>query len=249
MIISISNQKGGIGKTTTSLALSENLSLRGYKVLAIDLDPQASLTFAVGADEDFETTIYEVLKGADINNAVQHIKTNLDVIAANIDLSAADMEFVKTGREFLLTKAINNLKTKYDYIILDTPPALNILTVNALSASNKVIIPMGADAFSIKGLGQLFNTIDVVREYSNPNLVIDGILLTKFTDRVVLKRDLQEDIGEIAEKFNTKVFKSTIRQSISTEESQANQESLFDYAPGSTTAIDYNAFVDEILGV
>lgn len=246
MIISINNQKGGIGKTTTVQSLGAGLVLKGYKVLVIDLDPQGNLTYTTGANGQ-ENTIYEVLKGtASIDETIQAIG-GLEIIPSNILLSGADIEFTFTGREHLLKEAIGSLKTSYDYILIDTPPSLGILTVNALTISDKVIIPLTADIFSLQGLAQLHNTINRVRKYSNPSLKVEGLLLTKFNERTILNREIKESIEETAKQFESKLFNATIRESVSMREAQAYQTSIFNYAPDSTPAKDYKELVEEII--
>lgn len=249
MIISINNQKGGVAKTTTSQALTHGLSLKGYKVLAIDLDPQANLTYGIGANEDVPDTIYEVLSSkSTIKAAIQKIN-DIHVIPSNILLSGADIEFTRTGREYLLKEVLKDIKSNYDFIILDTPPNLGILTINALTATDKVIIPMSADAYSLKGLSQLYNTIKEVKKYTNPVLEIEGLLLTRYNNRTILNRDLKEVIEEAAKNIETKLFNTVIRETIALRESQVNQQSIFDYAPGNNTAEDYQSLINELLGV
>lgn len=246
MIITINNQKGGVAKTTTAQALARGLNLRGYKTLAIDLDPQGNLSHSMKADTD-AMTIYEAMSGkVDIKTTIQTTEQG-DIIPSNILLSGADLEFTKTGREYLLKEILKSLE--YDFIILDTPPNLGILTINALTTADKVIIPMGADVFSLKGLEQLYGTIEQVKKYTNRDLEVEGILLTRYNGRTIINRDLKEVIEDSAKNINTKVFKTEIRDSTSQREAQAMQESIFDYAPKSKTAEDYNSFINELLGV
>lgn len=246
MIISINNQKGGIGKTTTVQNIGAGLVLKGFKVLLIDLDPQGNLTFSTGA-EGQGNTIYEVMKGViSLNETIQSVE-GLDIIPANILLSGADIEFTFTGREHLLKEAIGSLKTPYDYILIDTPPSLGILTVNALTVSDRVIIPLTADIFSLQGLGQLHNTINRVRKYSNPSLQVEGLLLTKFNKRTILNREIKETIEKTAKEFESRLFNTTIRESVSMREAQAYQTNIFKYAPESTPAKDYEELIEELI--
>lgn len=244
MILSISNQKGGIAKTTTTQALGLGLTGLGYKVLLIDLDGQSSLCKVMGADTD-GITIYDVLKNkADINDAIQ-TKLSVDLIPSNKLMAAADMEFTQTGREKLLKNVLTKLNTKYDFIIIDTPPALGILTVNALTASDRVVIPLEADTLAIDGMTQVVETIDLVIEHCNPNLIIDGILLIKHKPRTILAQDLTEKIMEIAQRLNSKVYKTYIRESVSIREAQAMRENIFLYAANSNAQVDYMNFIKE----
>lgn len=246
IIFTVNNQKGGVGKTTTSHALAAGFAAKGKKVLLIDTDPQANLSLSVGA-EISQLTIYDVLQGkASVADAIQHIG-DLDVIPSNILLSGADMEFTKTGREFLLREELEPIADKYDYIVIDTPPSLGILTVNSLTASDKVIIPMTADIFALQGMDQLGTTIQQVKKWTNPNLEIAGILLTKHSNRTILSRDLSETIELTAQNMGTKVFDTKIREGIAMREAQTQQEDIFAYAPKSNPGVDYALLIDEIL--
>jgi chromosome partitioning protein len=245
-IVSIINQKGGVGKSTTSQALAAGLSLKGYKVLLIDMDSQGNLSFSVGANKQ-GVSVLEVLKReASAEDSTQHIGA-LDIIPASISLAGADMQLTEMGKEYRLKEAIEPIKKRYDYIIIDTPPALGILTINALTASDSVIIPAQADIYSIDAIGQLYSTIRAVQQYTNRDLMINGILLTRFSDRTVLSRDLASMIQNTADQLGTRLFKSTIREAISIKEAQASKADIFAYAPKSKVAADYMGFVDEFL--
>jgi chromosome partitioning protein len=247
MIISITNQKGGVGKTTTSQSMAIGLNKKGYKVLLIDLDPQANLSYSLGANTE-QSTIYEVLKKEiEIKQSIQSTGS-VDIIPSNILLSGAELEFTKTGREYLLKEVLNSIKNTYEYIIIDTPPALSILTVNAFTASNKLIIPMGADVFSLQGAGQLNNTINQVKRYCNNDLKVAGILLTRYNPRTILSKDITSTIqNNIAVQLETKVFNSYIRSSVSIQEAQTQQANILEYAPNATAQVDYAKFVDEFI--
>ncbi len=245
--ICITNQKGGVGKTTTTYALGLGLRKKGYKVLIVDLDPQGNLSFSVGAETEESITIYEVLKGEyNAEEAIQHTPI-IDIIPSNIVLSGVDLEFTHTGREFLLREALSNVQNIYDYIIVDTPPSLNILTVNAFALSNKIIIPMIADIFSLQGIAQLYETIDRVKRYCNPSINIEGILLTRYNKRIILSSEIKGTAEMIAKELNTTVFNTHIRSSISIQEAQTKQENLYEYAPRNSAVMDYMQFVEELL--
>ncbi len=245
--ICITNQKGGVGKTTTTYALGLGLRKKGYKVLIVDLDPQGNLSFSVGAETEESITIYEVLKGEyNAEEAIQHTPI-IDIIPSNIVLSGVDLEFTHTGREFLLREALLNVQNIYDYIIVDTPPSLNILTVNAFALSNKIIIPMIADIFSLQGIAQLYETIDRVKRYCNPSINIEGILLTRYNKRIILSSEIKGTAEMIAKELNTTVFNTHIRSSISIQEAQTKQENLYEYAPRNSAVMDYMQFVEELL--
>lgn len=246
-IVSVTNQKGGVGKTTTSLALAAGLLKKGYRVLAIDMDPQANLSFSLGGDTDDGPTVYELIKGeVKARFAVQRT-TCVDLIASNIVLSGVDLEFTQEGREYLLKKAVEPLREKYDYIVIDTPPALSILTVNAFAASDYVVIPMLADIFSLQGIAQLSETFQRLKQHCNPAMVIGGILLSKYDARTVLGRRIRETAEMVAGQVGTRLYHTKIRNSIAIPESQTNQVNMFDYAPRSPAVRDYMAFVNELL--
>lgn len=246
-VISVSNQKGGVGKTTTTCSIAAGLKKRGYRVLAIDLDPQGNLGFSVGADTETSATIYDVLKGeVKIQYAIQKPPA-MDIIISSILLSGIELEFTNTGREFLLKEALKPVQDLYDYILLDTPPALGILTINAFTASDTIVVPMLSDIFSLQGIAQLYETVERVKKYCNPNISIAGILLTKFNPRTLLSREIRGTAELIAQDLHIRVFESFIRTSVAASEAQSVQKSLFDYAPRNNIARDYDKFIDEFL--
>ncbi len=246
-IISITNQKGGVGKTTTTGAVAAGFKLKGYKVLCVDLDPQANLSFSAGAETEECPTIYEILKGeAKLSFSIQKMHS-FDIISSNILLSGIELEFTQTGREYLLKEALSTVKDKYDYIFLDTPPALSILTVNAFTASDYIIIPMNADIFSLQGIAQLAETIDRVKKYCNSNLNVEGIVLTKYNRRTILSREIKGTAELIAEKLKTGLFNSTIRTSVAIMEAQTNQQDIYNYSPKNAVAQDYMNLVEELI--
>ena len=247
-IISITNQKGGVGKTTTACALLSSLHNRGAKVLGVDLDPQGSLSFSLGLDIEHCVTIYDVFRGtASPEQAVSPTDT-CDLLPANILLSAAELEFQKPGREFLLKTALSKLQDRYDFIIIDTPPALNILTVNAYVATDGLIIPMAPEVLSLLGVSQIKETIDSVREYYNSRLRVMGILLTRFNPRLNLNREMLELSQQMAEQLDTRVFQTKIRNSVSVAAAPAHGISIVDYSPHSKPSQDYECLCDELAG-
>lgn len=245
-IIAVVNQKGGVGKSTTAQALTAGLLLKNFACLTIDLDAQGNLTYTLGAKTD-EATILEVLTGeVEAKDATQHLK-NGDTIAANKALAGADAFISETGKEYRLKEALQSLEEQYDYIIIDTPPTLGILTVNALTACNSIIIPAQADIYSLQGIEQLANTMRSVRKYCNPNLKIEGILLTRYNSRSVLSKEVAELANQLAKKLGTRLFESTIREGVAVKEAQISQKSIFEYAPQAKVAQDYKAFIEELL--
>lgn len=241
-IITVTNQKGGVGKTTTCNALICGLSQMGKKVLGIDLDPQGSLGFSLGLDIEEGITIYDVLKGkSTAKDAVRSIDCG-DFIPSNILLSAAELEFNRSGREYLLRDAISSIKDDYDFIIIDTPPALNILTVNAYVASHSLIIPMVPEILSLLGISQIQETIDSVKRFFNATLEVSCILLTKYNKRMLLTREVEEMAREIATQLGTLVVSTKIRSSVAVAEAPAHGEGILSYAPQANASIDYSAF-------
>lgn len=247
-VITVTNQKGGVGKTTTAAALLAALHKRGARVLGVDLDPQGSLGFSLGLDIEHCVTVYDVFRGAaEPQDAVSRTESG-DLLPSNILLSAAELEFNKPGREFLLKNALSRLTEPYDFIIVDTPPALNILTVNAYVATDSLIIPMAPEVLSLLGVAQIKETIESVRSYYNSRLKVLGILLNRFNARLNLNREVSDLAGQIAAQLDTRVFQTRIRSSVSVAEAPAHGISVVDYAPASKPALDFEALCDEIAG-
>lgn len=244
--IAIINQKGGVGKSTTALCVGAGLSLKGYKVLYIDLDAQGNLTYTLGADTKGLTALDILTKEATAEQTIQRTAQG-DVISASPSLAGADTLITAVGKEYRLKEALEPIKEKYDYIIIDTPPALSVLTINALTACTGVIIPAQADIYSLQGISQLNNTIQTVKQYCNPSLEVMGIVLTRYSSRAILSREVAEMIEQTAENLNTKLYKATVRENIAVKEAQASQQNIFEYAPKSNAAADYLALVDEII--
>ena len=247
-ITTITNQKGGVGKTTTAAALLSCLSQRGARVLGVDLDPQGSLGFSMGLDIEHCATIYDVFRGVAEPADVIRSTDVCDVLPSNILLSAAEMEFNKPGREFLLKAALSKVADNYDYILIDTPPALNVLTVNAYVATDSLILPMAPEVLSLLGVSQIKETIESVRSYYNSTLRVLGILLNRFNPRLRLNREVMELAEQIASQLGTRVFQAKIRTSVSAAEAPAHGVSVIDYAPRSNPAMDFENLCDEIAG-
>ena len=244
--IAIINQKGGVGKSTTASQLASGLSLKGYRTLSVDLDAQGNLSYTAGAKTDGATALGVLTGEVKTEDAIQHTQSG-DIIPANKALAGADAFIADTGKEYRLKEALESVSGSYDFCIIDTPPALGILTINALTACNSVIIPAQADIYSLQGIEQLAETMKPVKKYCNPALAIEGILLTRYSPRSVLSRDIADLAEQLAEKLGTKLFKATIREAIAVKEAQISQQSLFAYAPKAKVTEDYTAFVEEVL--
>lgn len=241
-IIAISNHKGGVGKTTSTLNIGAALAKLKQSVLLIDLDPQSHLSDSVGI-EDPELSVYDLLKGTDVPPV--EISTHLDLIPSSINLSGADVELAnEIGRELLLKKKIAKLEKQYDFILIDCPPALNILTVNAFVTASEVYIPLQAEYLAFKGLSRLVDIIEKVKESLNPDLSVSGVFVTRYDRRKTLNKQIV-DISE--QHFESKFFTTRIRENIAIAEAPSQNMDIFSYAPRSNGAKDYLALGKEIL--
>ena len=246
-IIAVTNQKGGVGKTTTCAALCGGLSQMGYKVLAVDLDPQGNLSFSLGVEVEDNYTIYDVLKdNCDIDEAIIHGE-HCDVVPSNILLSGLELEMTGVGREYVLREQLNYIKKDYDYIILDTPPALSVLTINAYTASDELVIPMLCEILSLQGIAQLKQTIFAVKRYYNKSLCVRGILLNKYNGRYTLTKEVEELAQMIAKQLDTTIFNTKISACVSIAEAPAHGESIITYSPKSKGALEFKAFINELI--
>lgn len=254
--ISVINQKGGVGKTTTAHALGTGLLHRGYKVLFVDLDAQCNLSFSVGADVTGITIIHLLQHMIDpaqpeysVETVIQHTPQG-GIIPGSQVLAGADAVMVDViGKEYKIKEILESVSEEYDYCIIDTPPTLGTLTINALTASDQIVAPAQADVYSLAAIGQLYGTIQTVKKYCNPNLEFSGILLTRYSPRAVISRDVTDKLAELAERFSTKLYETKIRECTAIKEAQITQQDLFIYAPKSNAVADYNAFLDELLEV
>lgn len=247
--IAIANQKGGVGKTTTALALAAGLSARGYKVLGVDTDPQCNFSSTSRVKvSGVPTVINLLLRDAEASEAIQVSPSGYDVIAGSNALAAAEKMITDTGREHRLEETLNPIKSRYDYIILDTPPTLGILTICAFTAADSIIIPTLASYYAAAGINELSHSVEQLKHYNiNPSLSIDGILLTKYDPRTVVGRKMKEITEQIGEHISAKVFNTVIRSSVIVDSAQVMKTSIFAYDGNATVSRDYQSFIDELL--
>lgn len=245
-VITVTNQRGGVGKSTTSWAVGQELRRRGYKVLFVDLDAQGNLSYTLGADIRGYNATGVLERPETAREEIQHTPSG-DIIASSPKLAVADKLLDDTGKEHKLKEALETIRGEYDYIIIDTPPALGILTINALTASTGAIIPAQADMFSLQGIIQLNNTVETVKKYCNPSLSIMGIVLTRYNPRTTIRREIAGSLRQVAEQIHTKLYNTNIRECVAIVEAEALKIPLFEYAPRSNATADYTALVDEIL--
>lgn len=252
-IIAVANQKGGVGKTTTSINLSAGLAYANRKILLVDFDPQGNATHGIGANRvgfDRNHTVYDVLVGSDSvrQNAVRLDMPPLDVLPATIDLSGADVEMASSnyavGRENLLKQKLDAVRNDYDYIIIDCPPSLGLLNTNALTAADTVMIPVQCEYFALEGLTQLLGTIRLVQKLWNPRLTIEGVLLTMFDVRTKLSVEVQQEVRKY---FKEKVYRCYIPRNVRLSEAPSREVSIFEYDTKSEGAKAYAALVREVI--
>ena len=259
--IAVINQKGGVGKSTTAAAVGAGLILKGYRVLFIDLDAQGNISHTLRATPNSSGIMAMLQEPEIVRQTIEELPTAAitgskerkgaaavyGVIASSNKLAAADTLLDSVGKEYRLKEALELIEPLYDYAIIDTPPALGILTVNALTAATAAIVPAQADIYSLQGIAQLSNTVNTIKKYCNPELEILGIVLTRYNSRAIISRELAELISSTAAKLNTKAYSTKIRECTAIKESQAVRECIYTYAPKSNAAADYSALLSEII--
>ena len=247
-VVAVANQKGGVGKTTTAVNLAASLGVLEQSVLLIDADPQANATSGLGFDPDNVTigTYQAIEHEAQIKDIVQKTETpNVDLLPAHLDLVAIEIELVdKDRREYMLKKAIESVKDQYDYIVIDCAPSLGLITLNALTAADSVIIPIQCEYFALEGLGKLLNTVRKVQQLHNPDLEIEGLLLTMYDSRLRLSNQV---VDEVRTHFEKMVFSTIISRNVRLSEAPSFGESILMYDATSKGAVNYLNFAREFL--
>ena len=247
-IIAIANQKGGVGKTTTAINLSACLAEKGKKVLTIDIDPQGNTSSGLGVDKhNIEYTVYELLIGeCTIDKCIQHsVLDNLSVLASNVNLAGAEIELIGVeDKEYILKKSIESIQQNYDYIIIDCPPSLNILTVNAMTTADTVLVPIQCEYYALEGLTQLIHTINLVKRRLNPNLELEGVVFTMFDARTNLSLQVVENVKN---NLKQNIYKSIIPRNVRLAEAPSHGLPINLYDPKSAGAEGYRDLADEVI--
>lgn len=247
-IIAIANQKGGVGKTTTAINLSACLAEKGKKVLSIDMDPQGNMTSGLGVSKDeVEKTVYDLIIGeAEIEDIIcREVSENLDILTTNIDLSAAEIELIGIDdKEYIIKKEVEKIRDNYDFIIIDCPPSLSMLTINAMTTADSVLVPIQCEYYALEGLSQLIHTIELVQERLNPVLSIEGVVFTMYDARTNLSLQVVENVKD---NLNQNIYKTIIPRNIRLAEAPSYGMPINQYDSKSAGAESYRLLADEVI--
>ena len=247
-IIAVANQKGGVGKSTTAINLSACLAEKGQKVLTIDIDPQGNTTSGLGVDKNaVENTLYELLLGeSEVEDTIiKEVIENVDLIASNINLSGAEIELIGVDeKEYILKKVTDKVRDNYDYIIMDCPPSLNMLTINALTAATSVLVPIQCEYYALEGLSQLIHTIELVRDRLNKDLVMEGVVFTMYDARTNLSLQVVENVKD---NLRQNIYKTIIPRNVRLAEAPSYGQPITMYDPRSTGAESYRLLAEEVM--
>ncbi|MGO5053857.1 ParA family protein [Lachnospiraceae bacterium LCP25S3_G4] len=247
-IIAIANQKGGVGKTTTAINLSACLSSLGKRVLAIDMDPQGNMTSGLGVDKDeVENTVYDLILGeSNVENCIcKEVLENLDILPTDIDLSAAEIELIGVeDKEYIIKNAIKDIRNNYDFVIIDCPPSLSMLTINAMTTADTVLVPIQCEYYALEGLSQLIHTIELVKDRLNPNLVMEGVVFTMYDARTNLSLQVVENVKD---NLQQTIYKTIIPRNIRLAEAPSHGLPINLYDPKSAGAESYMSLATEVI--
>ncbi len=245
--IAVLNRKGGTGKTVTAFTIGHGLARKGFRILLVDADSQANLSADCGIEARGRNLMDALVGSMEAVDLIQHTEGGVDLIPGGASIATADVVLDQIGKEYRMREILEPLQEDYDFCLIDNGPALGVIAVNSLTAADDVLIPVQAEVHSLQGIALLMEPIKKVRRYTNKDLKIAGILLTRYNGRANISKGLRSSMEEMAEQIGTKVFRTAIRECVSVREAEANQTNIFDFAPQSNAAADYEDALAELL--